>query len=213
MALRATLGECIEAMHSFSMVLLAAVALSEAASLGALRLGQRLLDHPRLRRLGELSHARKRRALERTWPLTRIPPAVRRGDGATVGTIITALVLLKSVGSLVFGIVMVAWLPVASLIVPTIIAAEDPDDPKLRAWVEAVARLQVTSHVVAAALGFAITLAGPLTGRAASDVVRQHLGPTLAALALSAGFALAAGRREAREIVARGGWDPPGEEA
>jgi hypothetical protein len=191
-------------MPGFSILLVLAFARSEAASLGGLTLGGRLIDRPLLRRLGALSHPKKMRALDTVWPMTRIRPALRRGDVATVAAIITSLVLLKSLASLVLGLVTVIWLPLASLIVPTIIAAEDPDDVALRGWVQSVARLQVTSHVVAAAFGLAVTVAGPLAGRSLTGVIREHARLTVTALALSVGFAIAAGRREALGLVERG---------
>jgi len=191
-------------MPDFTTLLALAFVLSEAASLGGLALGQRMIDRPLLRRLGARSHAQKMRALDRVWPMTRIRPALRKGDVATLVTIITTLVALKSVGSLVFGLLTVFWLPLASLIVPTIVASEDPDDPALRAWVAAVARLQVTSHVAAAALGFAATVAGPLAGRSVSSILVDNAALAIAALALSAGFAVAAGRREALGLAKRG---------
>lgn len=191
-------------MPDFTTLLLVAFVLSEAASLGGLWLGQRLIDRPTLRRIGARSHAQKLRSLDRTWPLTRLRPALKRGDVATVVTIITALVALKSLGSLLFGLITVFWLPLASLIVPSIVAAEDPDDPALRSWVAAVARLQVTSHVAAAALGFAVSVAGPLAGRTITSVLVDNAPLAIAALALSAGFAVAAGRREALGLAKRG---------
>jgi hypothetical protein len=191
-------------MGDFPFLLVLVFGLSEAASLGGLMLGGRMLDRPLLRRLGAQSHAKKMRALDAVWPMTRIRPALQRGDAATVVAIITALVLLKSLASLVFGLLMVVWLPVASLIVPTIIAAEDPDDVDLRGWVQGVARLQVTSHVAAAALGFAATAAGPLAGRSVTAIIGENAGLTVVALALSVGFAIAAGRREALGVVRRG---------
>lgn len=191
-------------MNNFLPSLLVAAALGETFSLGGLALGARWINHSALRRLGALAHAKKMRSLESVWPLTRIRPAVARGDVAGVMTIITALVALKSAACLIFGIVAVFWLPVASVIVPAIAAAEDPDDPELALWVQGVARLQVTSHVVAAALGFAVMVAGPLAGLPLGAVLGDHPLSTLAALALSAGFAVAAGRREAMGVVRRG---------
>jgi len=191
-------------MLEFPTILTLAFALSELASLVGLWLGQRMIDRPLLRRLGARSHAAKMRSLDRVWPMTRIRPALRRADVATVVMIITALVALKSLASLVFGLLTLIWLPLASLVVPTIIAAEDPEDVALRGWVERVARLQVTSHVVAAALGFALTVAGPLAGRSVGVILGENLWLVAAAVAVSAGFAIAAGRQEALELMKRG---------
>jgi hypothetical protein len=74
----------------------------------------------------------------------------------------------------------------------------------LLAWANRVARLQVTSHVAAAALGFAVVVAGPFAGRAVADVILDNLWPALAAVVLSAGLAVAAGRTEALGLARRG---------
>jgi len=181
-----------------------AFALSELASLRGLWLGKRMIQQPWLKQFGAKSHASKMKALATKWPLTLIRPAVRRGDVGTVTLIVTLLVVLKSLGSMIFGLLTVFWLPIASLTVPSVIAAEDPGDPELLAWAQGVARLQVTSHVIAAALGFAVTVAGPLAGIHVFQVLRENVEVSVVALVLSLVFAVAAGRREAQGIVKRG---------
>ncbi len=99
---------------------------------------------------------------------------------------------------------MVFWLPFASLAVPSLVAVHDPDDPTLASWVLRVATLQVSSHAVAAALGFTVALAGPLAGRPVAEVVGNDTGLFLAASGLSFVLAIAAGRLEAVGVVQRG---------
>ncbi len=181
-----------------------AFVLSELASLRGLWLGRRMIQQPWLRQFGAKSHASKMRALATKWPLTRIRPAIARGDVGTVTVIVTSLVVLKSFGSMIFGLLTVFWLPIASLTVPSVIAAEDPNDAELLAWAQGVARLQVTSHVIAAALGFAVTVAGPIAGIHVFQVLQDNPALSVVAMVLSLVFAVAAGRREAQGLVTRG---------
>jgi hypothetical protein len=170
-------------------------------SLGSLWLGPRMIDRPLLRRLGGISHAKKIRALDSMWPMTLVRPAIGRKDHATVATILVGLVALKSAASFVFGLLVIFWLSVASLVVPAIVAAHDGDTHVPSDWVQAVARLQVTSHAMAAALGFAVTLAGPLAGRSPGSVLNENAGVVLTGAVLSA---VAAGLREAAGVATRG---------
>lgn len=178
--------------------------LTQIASLLMLEAGTRFAGNRLLMRLGEISHRQKMSALERIRPLTRIPDAVARGDTLTCTVILASLIALKSAASLVFGIVMVFWLPLASVLVPSIVAVHDPDDPSLGPWVRRVAALQVTSHALAAALGFALVLAGPLADRSIAEAIDSNVGLLVVASLASLGFAFAAGRAEASGVVKRG---------
>jgi hypothetical protein len=184
--------------------LLAATVLSLGASLLMLHIGSRLLNHRYLVRLGKIAHQRKLRALERIWPLTRVRPALREGNIGLVTIILSTLILLKSVASLVLGCVMVFWLPFASLIVPAIVYEHDPDDPSLLAWIRKVAALQLTSHVLAAAVGFAAIVAGPLAGVPLAATLESNMVPFTVLCAVSLTFAVAAGKAEATGLARRG---------
>ncbi len=177
---------------------------TQAGSLIALEIGFRFTDNRHLVRIGALAHRKKMRALERVWPLTRIRPAVERGDAGACSVILSSLIALKSAASLAFGIVMVFWLPLASVMVPSIVAVHDPDDPTLLSWVRRVATWQVTSHALAAALGFALVVAGPLAERPLAEVLRSNVPLVVVASLASLAFALAAGKLEASGVVERG---------
>ena len=177
---------------------------TQVGSLLMLEVGSRYARHPYLMKLGALAHRKKMRALERVWPLTRLRRAAEEGDRVTSTVILSSAIVVKSVASLALGVVMVFWLPLASLVVPSIITVHDPNDPSLIKWVKRVASLQVTSHALAAALGFALVVSGPLAGASLIDAAESN--PILLALvsATSLGFAIAAGRAEAAGIVQRG---------
>ena len=177
---------------------------TQAGSLLSLQVGTRFADNRHLLRLGALAHRQKLAALDRLWPLTRIRPAVERGDVGTCTVILSSLIAGKSAASLVFGVVMVFWLPIVSAMVPSIVAVHDPDDPSLGPWVRRVAALQVTSHALAAALGFAVVVAGPLADRSLRSVVGDNIALVVVTSLLSLGFALAAGKAEATGVVQRG---------
>ena len=178
--------------------------LTQVGSLLMLHIGSHLTGQRHLLRLGEIAHRQKLRGLTHTWPLTRIRPAVDRGDTMTCTLILSSLIVLKSVASLAFGIVMVFWLPFASLLVPAIVAVHDSDDATLGPWVRKVATLQVTSHTLAAALGFAIATVGPLDGTSIAAAIEANAALFLIVSGLSLDFAVAAGRLEASGVVERG---------
>ena len=146
-----------DVLRTFAVAWLA----TQAGSLLSLQVGARFVDNRHLLRLGALAHRQKLAALDRLWPLTRVRPAVERGQVGTCTVILSSLIAGKSAASLVFGIVMVFWLPIVSAMVPSIVAVHDPDDPSLGPWVRRVAALQVTSHALAAALGFALVVDTP----------------------------------------------------
>lgn len=177
---------------------------TQVGSLLMLQVGSRYARHPQLMKLGAIAHRKKMRALDSIWPLTRLRRAAAQGDLVTSTVILSSAIIVKSAASLVFGIAMVFWLPFACLVVPSTIAVHDPNDPSLVAWVKRVASLQVTSHALAAGLGLALVVIGPLAGASLTDAAASS--PILVALvcAASLGFALAAGRAEAAGLVERG---------
>lgn len=178
--------------------------ITQAGSLLMLEIGARFAHNRLLLRLGQIAHRKKMRALERIWPLTRVRPAAKRGDIATCTVILSSMIAAKSALSFVFGIVMVFWLPLASVIVPSIVAVHDPGDPGLARWVRKVAILQVTSHALAAALGFALAVKGPLNEKSILSVVDANATLLVLASLASLALALAAGKTEATGIVHRG---------
>ena len=179
-------------------------ALTQAASMLMLWLGSQYASHRYLLRLGRIAHRKKLLALDRVWPLTQIRPLVARGDAARCAVILSSLIVLKSVASLAFGVIVVFWLPFASLIVPAIIAMHDPNDPSLLPWVRRVAVLQITSHAMAAALGFALVAAGPLAGESLATAIGSNVSLLVLVCVSSLGFAVAAGSAEASGLMQRG---------
>jgi len=178
--------------------------LTQVGSFVMLEVGTRFADHRCLRWVGQRAHQQKMAALDRVWPLTRIRAAAARGDTRTCVTILGSLIAVKSAASLLFGLIMVFWLPLVSVMVPSIVAVHDPDDPSLLPWIRRVAALQVTSHALAAALGFALTLAGPLGDQPLSTLLQENIPLILIGSLASLAFAVAAGVFEARGVVQRG---------
>ena len=179
-------------------------ALTQAASMLMLWLGSQCASHRYLLRLGRIAHRKKLLALDRVWPLTKIRPLVARRDAAGCAVILSSLIVLKSAASLAFGVIVVFWLPFASLLVPSIIAVHDQNDPSLLPWVRRVAVLQITSHAMAAALGFALVAAGPLTVESLATAIGSNVGLLVLVCVSSLGFAVAAGRAEASGLMQRG---------
>lgn len=178
--------------------------ISQAASMLMLWLGSLYSGHRYLLRLGEIAHRKKLSALDRVWPLTKIRPLVASRDAAGCTAILSSMIALKSAGSLAFGVFMVFWLPLASLVVPSIIAVHDPDDPSLLPWVQKVAALQITSHAVAAALGFALVVTGPLAGESLSATIGSNVALLVVVGVFSLVFAVAAGSAETSGLMKRG---------
>lgn len=185
----------------FSLTLAVAVLLAEVLALSALRVGGRWVGRPALGPLGRVLARGKTRSLQR-WPLTRLRAAVERGDAPPVRGIVTALIAAKSAASFVGGIVVLPWLPLAALLVPAIVAAHDPGNAALQGWARRVGGWQVTSHVLAAAPGFAVVWHGPLQGRPLRETLAAHALPIVVLLVLSALCAAVAGRIEADGLLA-----------
>ncbi len=178
--------------------------LTQAASILMLWLGSLFANHRYLLRLGQIAHRRKLVALDRVWPLTKIRPLLGRRDTAGCASILCSLIFLKSAASMAFGVVVVFWLPFASLLVPSIITVHDPNDPSLLPWVRRLAGLQVTSHAIAAAAGFAFVVAGPLAGESLATTIGSNVSLLVVAGVSSLGFAIAAGIAETSGLMQRG---------
>lgn len=178
--------------------------LTQALSLLMLDIGSRFAGQRHLVELGRIAHRQKMRALERTWPLTRLRRAIQRRDQRSCTIILSSLIALKSLGCLVLGIVMVFWLPIASLFVPAIVAVHDPDDPSLAVWVRRVAALQVTSHALAAAVGFTVIVVGPIGRTPLPSVIATNAALFASVLMIALALAVVAGRVEAHGVVERG---------
>ena len=173
---------------------------AEAVSLLSLWLGFRLADRPLLLRIGKVAHDRKLRSLERTWPLTLLPKAIERKNVALTSAILSALIVTKSIAALLFGAIMIFWLPFAAGVVPSIITFHDPGNARLRSRMAGVSVLQITSHTLAAALGFVWTIRWLPLGAPIEPAVMN--GPFLAVVVcgLSVVLAVAAGRLEALAV-------------
>ena len=167
-------------------------------------IGSKLANHRWMMILGRVAHDRKMTALERFWPLTQIRPAVEKGDQRKCATILSMLIVAKSLLCFLLGIVVIFWLPLACLIVPSIIAVHDPDDRQLKSWIMRVSILQVTSHTLAAALGFAIVVEAMYTPEPLLRVIESQAVWIIVVITVSLGFALAAGRTEASGLMKRG---------
>lgn len=178
--------------------------LTQAGSMLMLHVGSRFAGHPLLLRLGTLAHRQKLQALDSVWPLTRLRRALERRDHIACTAILGSLIALKSVGCLALGIVVVFWLPAASLFVPTIVAVHDPDDTTLMPWVRRVATLQITSHALAASVGFMLVRMGPASGTPLRVAIESNAVLACVAMVTSLALAVAAGRVEALGIMERG---------
>jgi hypothetical protein len=178
--------------------------LTQISSVLMLLVGVRYSNHSYLLKIAKIAHRKKLESLDRIWPLTKIRPAVARKDTIACSIIFSSLIIFKSVASLVFGILMVFWLPMASLVVPSIIAIHDPDDVSLLPWIKKVSFLQVTSHSLAAALGFVLIIAGPLSDEPLKMIILANLKLVVLVCIASLGFAVAAGRIEALGVIQRG---------
>jgi hypothetical protein len=177
---------------------------AQVGSILMLWIGSRIASHRYLIWMGQIAHQRKMVALDKYWPLTKIRPAVTRGDQTTCTVILSLLIAAKSLMCLCFGIVVLFWLPLASLIVPSIVTVHDPNDKHLMSWIRWVAILQVTSHTLAAALGFAVVVEATSSSKSIIDVLRSNALLASILVLLSLGFALAAGKSEASGLMKRG---------
>ncbi|MEM9303184.1 MAG: hypothetical protein AAGE01_13790 [Pseudomonadota bacterium] len=139
-----------------SLSLLSLVAAS-VVSLGAFRIGGRLLTSaPWLVRLGERMHAQKMASLQKP-PLNAYQRAVEDGAFGKGFAIIAVLILAKSLASGLLGLIVIFYLPLGVFVMPALAAAHG-NDPGMLAWVRQVTAMQCLSHLLAAALGFALTV-------------------------------------------------------
>ncbi|MDX1643143.1 MAG: hypothetical protein R3244_02175 [Thermoanaerobaculia bacterium] len=169
----------------------------QIASIVSLWIGSRLTGSPLLMRIGSETYRRKRRAVERVWPLTRLPPALEDGRVATATLILAPAVALKSTVCLAFGGVMVFWLPFAALVVPSILRVHERSEPEFSRWTLTTATLQVTSHSIAAALGFVWTVRWLVSDAGFIEAMSRDPIADIAAGTASLGLAIAAGWLEA----------------
>ncbi len=111
------------------------------------------------RRLAQQIYHKKIQAMEKSPPLIMYKRAVDEGRNGVGLAILTILISLKSLGAMVMGIIMVFWLPLATLLLmPGIIDAHQPGEAaKARQKFAEVTIAQVSSHAIAAALGYALT--------------------------------------------------------
>ncbi|MEM8960796.1 MAG: hypothetical protein AAGD38_04895 [Acidobacteriota bacterium] len=177
--------------------------LTQLASMAMLWIGSSIQANRLLLWLGETAHKRKMEALDRFWPLTLIQPAVERQDATTCIVVLSSLILLKSLGCLVLGVVVVFWLPFASLLIPSIVAVHDPHDTRLLSRVRKVALLQVTSHSLAAAIGFAVSIS-LWRGFTMSEILASLTVPLAIGMIGSVGFAVATGKAETDMLFQHG---------
>lgn len=193
-----------EIVNLFLVVFIA----TQVASMFLLSLGARHLNNPHLIKIGKAAYKKKMKALDTMWPLTKIRPNIEAGNETACLVILSSLIALKSFVSFLFGIIMVVWLPLASIMTPAIIYVHDQDDPGLQPWVKKVATLQVTSHALAAALGATLFyLSYQKNGfdlGALWEEILSHGELVVLALGLSLVFAVLAGKEEASGIMKRG---------
>jgi hypothetical protein len=188
-------------MSDFTTTTLTVAAAAQILSIAALLIGARLIGSPRLARLGELLHRRKMAALEHGWPMKVLGRALEERDASTIRLIVTSLIASKSASCFAVGLVALPWLPFASLLVPSIVTAHDPQNPTLQRWARHVSTWQVTSHVLAAAPGFALYWHGLLGGRGTRALFAEHAVLIAAFLAASIVSALIAGRVETEGLL------------
>jgi hypothetical protein len=193
-----------EFLEQFLIILLA----TELASILFLHLGSRMLNNPIMIKLGQKAHDKKMRALDKMWPLTKIRPALAEDNPRAVTVILSSLIILKSIMCFFLGVIVVFWLPLACLMVPSIIHRHDPDDQGLQAWVKKVSLSQVTSHALAASLGASLFLAGYNGGSMDWDAlfmtINNHGNLVMITMFLSLIWATKAGSAETDGILKRG---------
>ncbi len=103
-------------------------------------------------------YRKKLSALER-WPLTLFKLAWERGTVAAGSAVLTPLILLKSAGCLFLGVLALAWIPLAMLMLPSLFAhSASYHQPAGRRWMHRILILQGGSHLLAASLGSTIQI-------------------------------------------------------
>ncbi|WP_420640447.1 amidohydrolase family protein [Candidatus Leptofilum sp.] len=155
------------------------------------------------RRLAQQIYDRKIEAMETSAPLKAYRRAIDEGRTSAGLTILSVLIGLKSLGAFVMGLVMVFWLPFATLfLMPGIVDAHDSGEgEKSRRVFARVTLMQVTSHAVAAALGFVLTRWWWASEVSLATSVVQNWLVLCAGLVVSMLFAVWAGWLELRAHV------------
>jgi len=176
----------------------------QSTCLVMLWIGSQVAGHRLLQHLGQIAHKRKLAALNRIWPLTLIRPALVQNDVLTCAVVLSSLIVLKSVACLMLGCIVAFWLPFASLLVPSIVAVHKPGDLALRANILKVAAFQVTSHALAAALGFSIVSISFHTDVSLVTTIADLSIPIIIGSTASIGLAIAAGKYETNMLFRHG---------
>jgi hypothetical protein len=172
----------------------------QLCALTMLQLGSKFIENNTLLRLGNLAHKQKIKALESYWPLNKIRPALANNNTALCQIILTSLIALKSLLSFVFGALMVFWLPLAAFLVPSIITIHQPGNIELISKVNRIARWQVTSHTLAAAIGAYVFYCWWADGVIEANLVPELLFYSINVLACSFVCAWIAGKLETKLI-------------
>ncbi|MGJ8663870.1 MAG: hypothetical protein ACSHWU_09475 [Marinicella sp.] len=125
----------------------------QLSALAMLQLGSKYIENKTLLHIGNLAHKQKMKALDSYWPLSKIRSALAQNNTTLCQIILTSLIAFKSLMSFVLGALMVIWLPLAAFLVPSIITVHQPGNLALLQKVNRIARWQVSSHTLAAAVG------------------------------------------------------------
>jgi imidazolonepropionase-like amidohydrolase len=140
---------------------------------------------PWTRKMAVQMHQRKMEAMEKSPPLILYKRSVDEGRHGLGLMILSTLISLKSLGAAVMGIIMVYWLPLATmLLMPGIIETHRPEQSAFARRVFArVTIAQVTSHAIAAALGFVLTRTWWVSETGFWTLISQNMPTITAALA------------------------------
>ncbi len=150
-----------------------------------------------LQKMGVRMHRTKIWALEHVWPLTLLQKAWKMQSVAIGTALLAPLILLKSAGCLVLGIVALAWVPLAMLILPALFRqVEGIKEPLGRKWIHRVVGLQGGSHLVAAAVGAAIQNAAGFRVEELLPAAAVQLPLIVAGSIVAAALGIAAGWAE-----------------
>lgn len=143
-------------MLNYESMIWFALAAGAVGSFAAYSLASRNLSHLSwLQAIGRKLYQQKMVALKKP-PLLQYQRAVEQGNFTTGLTIITTLILVKSIVCGLFGLITVFYLPLAVGTIPAL-AAEHGDQPGLRRWVASVTAWQLSSHLLAGCVGFSAT--------------------------------------------------------
>ena len=154
------------------------------------------------RNLARQTYDRKITSMEKP-PLRQYKQAVDNGSLVLGASILTVLIALKSLASMVMGVIMAVWLPLATLLlVPGIIDSHDAGQAaQMRATFARVTIVQVSSHAVGAALGFVMTWLAWGPEESISNLLSTHSATVIWAVTISMLLAALAGWMEARAHI------------